>query len=139
RCLRIVATWMYRASLRNAHCVFFQNQDDRRTFSSERITAPRARVEHVHGSGVDVEHFAQAGPAPTMSFLMIARLLRDKGIFEYATAARLLRQRYPNVPCRLVGTLDSNPSSVDAAQLHAWEQEGVVQYLGELRDVRPAL
>ena len=72
-------------------------------------------------------------------FLLIARLLADKGIREYVAAARTLKKRYPQAQFRIAGYTDSNPLSISATELEVWESKGIVEYLGSLDDVRPAL
>lgn len=130
---------MYRAGLRGSPAVFFQNPDDVALFQALGIVDEEQAVL-VNGSGVDLEHFA---PAPISrrppSFLLIARLIREKGILEYVEAARLVKRSHPQATFRLVGPLDSNPTAVSENELAAWRREGVVEYLGKLDDVRPAI
>jgi glycosyltransferase involved in cell wall biosynthesis len=93
----------------------------------------------VNGSGVDVTAFAVA-PLPTEPhFLLIARLLGDKGVREYAQAAQRTREIYPQARFSLVGWLDENPDSISQAELDSWVREGTLNFLGRLSDVRPAL
>jgi glycosyltransferase involved in cell wall biosynthesis len=70
---------------------------------------------------------------------MIARLLVDKGVREYAAAAHQVRSRHPEAEFRLVGWLDENPACIRQAELDAWTASGDIQFLGRLDDVRPAL
>jgi glycosyltransferase involved in cell wall biosynthesis len=139
RLVRWFACRLYRVSLASARCVFFQNPDDHRTFEDLGILSANARVRLVNGSGVDLEHFRVAPLPEGCAFLMIARLLRDKGVMEYVEAARALKKRFPEVRCVLVGGLDPNPTAVSRQQLDDWIAEGAIEYLGELKDVRKAL
>jgi glycosyltransferase involved in cell wall biosynthesis len=136
---RLVGT-MYRASLRHADAIFFQNPDDLEDFRRLAITGARQKAIRVNGSGVDVGHYRFAPPTlepPT--FLLIARLLRDKGIVEFVEAARRVRARHGHARFRLLGPADSNPSAIQAGDLARWQAEGVIEYLGEAEDVRPYL
>jgi glycosyltransferase involved in cell wall biosynthesis len=132
---------LYRLSLGGADRVFFQNPDDRALF--ERLGLLRAPDQAVliNGSGVDLDVFRPAPlPEGPPSFLLIARLLGDKGVREYAEAARLLRARYPDAAFRLAGWIDGdNPAAIAEWELRAWVAEGTVEYLGRLDDVRPAI
>lgn len=77
-----------------------------------------------------------AGSAPV--FILIGRLLWDKGVREYVEAARVVRERFPNARFQLLGPLGvDNPSAIGRADVDAWVGEGVVEYLGEAHDVRP--
>jgi glycosyltransferase involved in cell wall biosynthesis len=68
---------------------------------------------------------------------MIARLLRDKGAVVYVEAARTLKRRYPRAVFQLLGPLDTNPTAISRSELDTWQQEGVIEYLGSTKDVRP--
>ncbi len=134
-----VARLLYRVCLRQAQTVFFQNPDDRADFIAAGL-ATAARSVVVNGSGVDLVHFAASiPPTAPVTFLLIARLIRDKGIGEYAAAARLLRKSHPGARWLLAGPGDPNPGGVPPGELQAWRDEGAIDYLGELADVRQAL
>lgn len=132
---------LYRIAFRRCPVVFFQNPDDRDLFVARAIVrADQARV--LPGSGIDLERFAPVarddnGPPV---FLLVARLLGDKGVREYVAAARLLCISVPDARCRLLGPLDDgNRSAIAPAELEAWVAEGAIDYLGEADDVRPAI
>ena len=131
---------LYRASLRGATRVFVQNPDDRDVLLARRVVRA-SRLEIVNGSGVDLAHYPPRPlPAGPVTFLMIARLLREKGVGEYLEAARLLRGRASR-PFRavLIGPFDRNPGAFTPQALQAAQDAGTVEYLGELADVRSAL
>lgn len=138
--LRWLVARLYRSALVRAEAIFVFNADDRGEMLRHRMISPAARVVQVPGSGVDLSHY-RAAPVPSgpLRFLMIARLLRSKGLFEFAEAARRIRARHPDVHFDLLGPLDPGPAGIDAEQLRAWKDEGVLDYLGEARDVRPCL
>jgi glycosyltransferase involved in cell wall biosynthesis len=134
---RIAAGLLYRAALPLADRVIFQNADDQGYFLSRGFVRP-AQVAQIGGSGVDLEHYRQAPlPDGPVTFLMIARLLRDKGVYEYIEAARQVRKTFPNTRFVLVGALDPNPSSAKQHEIDAWVREGIIEYRGEVTDVRP--
>ena len=140
RLTRQVTSALYRASLRATDGIFFQNPDDLDEFRRRAIVSDRQRLFRINGSGVDTTHYrCSAPPLEPPTFLMIARLLRDKGIYEYVQAARQLRARYPQAQFRLLGPVDSNPAAVPPGDLEAWRAEGVIEYLPETSDVRPHL
>lgn len=134
---------LYRHTVARAAWVFFQNEDDRRLFV-ERGYVPQGRTSRLPGSGVDLGAFTPS-PLPSAQagacvFLMVARLLWDKGVGEYVEAARALRAQWPRARFQLLGPLDaSSRSAVPRAKLDAWVAEGVVEYLGETDDIRPCL
>lgn len=136
---RLVRT-LYRFSLRRAHMVFFQNPDDERLFRQLSLLPASVPSVVVNGSGVDVVAFANHPlPPGSPAFLMIARLLGDKGVREYAEAARRIKRQHPDVSFRLVGWIDSNPDAIVQGELDAWVADGSIEFLGKLTDVRPAI
>lgn len=139
--VRGVVRRLYRAALARAETVLFQNADDLAQFRQSEILAPGARTVVVDGSGVDLDAFpARPVPPGAPRFLMIARLLGDKGVREYAEAAGALRARDPAATCALAGWLDEgNPDSIARAELERWTGSGDVVFLGRLADVREAL
>src|SRR5206468_9890843 len=91
------------------------------------------------GSGVDLDRFTPAPlPRNETILLLIARLLRDKGVVELVEAARAMKNDMPDVRVQLLGPLDEgNRTSISRTQLDSWVDEGVVEYLGATEDVRP--
>lgn len=137
-----IAFSLYKAALRRADCTIFQNQDDRSDLRKEGILSTSAKSGVVNGSGVCLTTFAYATPKPALpkiKFLLIARLLKDKGIREYVETARIVRGSFPECEFHLAGWLDSNPSSITEEQLEEWKQQGNICFLGKLGDVRPAI
>ena len=140
RGLRALVQRLYRTALARAGLVFFQNPDDEALFRQRGLLAPGARSCVVNGSGVDVAQFAVAPlPPGPPCFLLIARLLGDKGVREYAQAARQVRALYPGVRCQVVGWIDTNPDAIAQHELDAWVAEGTLEFLGRLPDVRSAI
>lgn len=138
RLLRQVTAGLFRPALRRAEAIFYFNPEDRAQLERHGIVRAGQRLVRVDGSGVDTTHYTPAPlPEGAPVFLLVARLLRDKGLREYVGAARMLRARWPTARCQIVGPLDANPTSITAAELAAWKAEGVVEYLGETSDVRP--
>ncbi|HHL22177.1 MAG TPA: glycosyltransferase family 1 protein [Aliiroseovarius sp.] len=130
---------LYRQAFRAPAIVFFQNRDDQAMFLSQGLVrAEQARL--LPGSGVDLSAFAPV-PLPAdghVTFLLIARMLRDKGIGEFVEAARQIRKDCPQARFRLLGFLNAeNRSAIQPETIDAWVAEGIVEYLGAADDVRP--
>lgn len=140
--LERVAVALYKTALRKLPAVFFQNEDDRQLFVDRGlVTDTQART--LPGSGIDLARFT-AAPYPTTeggpNFLMIARLLRDKGVLEYVDAARRVRARHGSARFQLLGATGAeNRTAIDRETVEGWEREGVIEYLGSVTDVRPMI
>lgn len=134
----LAASLLYRLALPRADHVLFQNPDDRDLFVRRGFTPPPDRVQVIAGSGIDLNHFTPSPPPEKLSFLMLARLLKAKGVREYAAAVRSLRKKYPKVEFRLAGPFDPGPDTISQRELDAAIQDGLI-YLDPLADVRPAL
>ena len=134
---KVVQT-LYRRALTHSAGVFFQNPDDRAVFQTMGLLPPEVPVTLINGSGVDLDWYAPQPLPETPVFLLVARLLADKGIREYVAAARQLKAQFPEARFRIAGDLDPNPMSVSRPEVAQWESEGVIEYLGKLDDVRPA-
>jgi lipopolysaccharide/colanic/teichoic acid biosynthesis glycosyltransferase/glycosyltransferase involved in cell wall biosynthesis len=136
---RAAASLMYRRAFRTSAIAIFQNPDDLADFRRMRLLPPSLPVGLIAGSGVDLAHFTPA-PIPTRapSFLMIARLLGDKGVREYGAAAQRLKALYPQIRVSLAGWIDSSPNAITHAELDTLVAGGI-DYLGRLDDVRQAI
>ena len=136
---------LYKKALPNCEKIIFQNPDDLALFRHLRLMPDNFPTVLVNGSGVNLTHFEvidlprdQQGNVKT-SFLLIARLLKDKGVLEYIEAAKIIKQQYPNIEFHLVGWIDENPASISQSQLDDWVNQGIVKFWGKLADVRPAI
>lgn len=128
-----------RPFLRSATAVVFQNPDDRQVFESRGLVDVSA-TDQVAGSGVHLDRFPEEPiPAGPVRFLMVARLLVEKGVREYVAAARRLRDSGVNCRCELVGPVEDHPRAVSEAEARAWVDEGVIEWEGAVDDVRSKL
>lgn len=127
-----IAKKLYKISQHNASHVFFQNRDDFKLFVENKLV-DTSKCDILPGSGVDTNRFTPKPKAKseTIRFLLIARMIWEKGIAQYVESARAIKKSYPNVEFCLLGFLDvANPSAITKAQMNAWVEEGVVNYLG---------
>lgn len=135
-----IVQFLYRTALVRVHKVFFQNPDDELTFFSLGIVRSTDRKTIiVNGSGVDVSSFTVKPLPQVKQFLMIARLLCDKGVREYVKSATIVRRQHPDVRFAFVGWIDDNPNTIREAELQCWIEEGDVQFYGRLDDVKPVI
>ena len=132
---------LYRLALKKSSCVFFQNPDDRDVFILKNIV----RVEQAQllpGSGVDLNRYRPAlavnhSKPGELKFILVARMIRDKGIYEYIEAAKTVHTHYPHVQFNLLGFLGvENPTAVSLEQMNEWNKLPFIHYLGEAEDVR---
>ena len=138
--VRRIARALYRLALARAHRVFFQNPDDLALFRRLGLISARMPVTIVNGSGVDLAHYPERPlPEGPPRFLMIARLLGDKGVREYAAAAAIVRRSFPQASFHLVGGLDPNPDAISPAEVEEWVRNGDIVWHGSQDDVRPFL
>lgn len=136
---------LYAQALKRSDKVFFQNPDDLKLFQDMHLLDANKPTAVVNGSGVNVQDF-DVMPLPKddsgvvkASFLLIARLLGDKGVREYAESARIIKAQFPKAEFHLVGWIDDNPSAISQAELDRWIADGRLKYWGKLSDVRPAI
>ena len=137
--VNFVASILYKHALKANCCVFFQNPDDLEEFQKRKLIKLDMTTRIVNGSGVNLQKFFPASLPIEPSFLLIARLVADKGVREYVDAARLLKSQYPAVKFYLAGDFDTNPSFIRKEEMQAWEDDGIIEYLGVLDDVRSAI
>ena len=136
--LNKLAVGLYRLAVGRSHGVFFQNKDDLKVFKDSGILHVDTPVHMTRGTGVDVTAFAFCEPPATPPvFLLVGRLLEAKGLREYAEAARLLKARHPEARFQILGPPDSSPAGIPLDEVHGWEMEGHIEYLGATTDVRP--
>ena len=135
---QFIARQLYRRATGFNHKVIFQNPDDMADFITGGCLSDTRKTAIVNGSGIDTGHFQPAALPDAPVFLLIARLLRSKGLAEYGEAVQLLRGKIPGARFQLAGMLDEGPDAISQAELNALIAQGI-EYLGELSDVRPAI
>jgi glycosyltransferase involved in cell wall biosynthesis len=133
----IIAKSLYRIGLLGSKRVFFLNPDDLQQFVKKGYV-PQQKAVLLDGIGIDLTYYVKENldAHPSLRFLMIARLLKDKGVREYIEAARIVRARGRHVEFILAGDMDENPSSIKQEELNLWQRDGIVNYLGWVDDVR---
>ena len=134
-------TFLYRVALKGSSCVFFQNPDDRDLFIQQQIVR-REQTQLLPGSGVNLEQFKPSGLVRSsdqaFTFVLIARLIKDKGVVEFIEAAQKVHQTHPDVEFQLLGFLGvQNPTAISKEKVEEWTQLPYIHYLGAADDVRP--
>jgi glycosyltransferase involved in cell wall biosynthesis len=142
RLLTQLVSFLYRLSLSHATKVIFQNKDNRDVFTGRNII-PVEKTEVVNGSGVDISRFTYQPVAfPNEGryvFLCVARLLGEKGLREFEQASEIVKQKYSNMKCQVVGWTDPSPDGIPIEEVHSWQEKGTIEYLGVSDDVRPLI
>jgi len=137
RVLRTFVTLLYRLGLSQAEGVFLLNPDDKKLFVNAHMVSAK-KVNLLDGIGLDLEHYQTVPPVlKPVCFVLAARLLREKGVYDYIDAARKVKAIYPKVRFLLLGSVDLNPGSVSETEVHTWVAEGVIEWPGQVTDVRP--
>ncbi len=137
-----IAKLLYKNSLKHAKKVWFINHDDRRKFILENLI-DKNKIDLLPSEGVNTQKFApieKNNHDGIFRFTLIARILWDKGVGEYAQAAKLIKQKYKNVEFQLVGFLDAqNPKAIPKEQVDSWVKDGYINFLGAVNDVREVI
>ena len=126
----------YKFSLNNSNSIIFQNPDDKNDLYEWDILPKGKKSFRVYGSGVDLNKF-KPQPLPIKnSFLMISRLIVDKGVVEFLEAAKIVKKQFPEAIFRLVGPFDNSQiSSFPPTILEEYISKGIIEYKGELESV----
>ncbi|GAB1620115.1 glycosyltransferase family 4 protein [Agarivorans albus] len=138
--LHYLVSLLYKSGLACSKGVFFQNPDDRKLFVDKDLV-PKQKTKLINGSGINLARFPLLklpvidSQHPQIHFLLIARLLKDKGVEEYAAAAQKLKQQGYQCVFHLAGWIDDNPSAIAQTDLDTWVEEGTVKYHGRIEDV----
>jgi glycosyltransferase involved in cell wall biosynthesis len=135
--LRLFVTKLYKLALGQTHRVFMLNPDDKQMFVEQGMVSP-SKVALLNGIGVELErYFVAEHVCQPMCFILIARLLREKGVYDYIEAARIVRSLHPEARFVMLGSVDVNPSSISEAEVRAWVAEGIIEWPGHVSDVKP--
>ena len=137
RLLGIIVRFLYRIGLKKADHVIFQNNDDLNEFCENNLVR-RDKCFVVNGSGVNMERFTPAPFPEQITFLMISRLLKSKGVGEYLEAARIVKQKHPEVRFMLLGKYETNmQDALSKEYVQKFIDDGIVERFEETSDVRP--
>ena len=139
--LRRLVEALYRYAFRQSQVVFFQNRDDATLFTERKIVRPE-QIKLLPGSGIDLNRFAptQRARASKFEFLFVGRLLWAKGLSELAKATRELKSAGEDFNVRIAGIpAGDDKDSVSLDTINSWEKEGLIDYLGSVKDVRPLI
>lgn len=133
-----IALTLYRFAFRFPFKVFFQNQDDRKLFIDLNLIK-KEKTDVVPGSGINLGKFL-AQPIPEnkpFTFILISRLLYDKGIVEYAGAAAIIKKTNPETRFLLAGALDQNSRlGIPRSLIKTWQEESLIEYLGFTTEIK---
>ena len=129
-----LVVFLYRVALKKSKAVIFQNKDNLNLFVDKGIV-PISKTYLVNGSGVDIEKFnVEAFPKGSINFLCLSRLLTEKGLREYAAAAKIVKKKFLNVVFNLVGAEDTSPDGIPLDEVNKWSE--YINYKGSTMDVR---
>lgn len=132
--IRQIVCLLYRKAFKYSKKVFFQNTDDIKEFT-ERKLVKNDKCVLINGIGVDTERFDHQPLTSKRTFIMVARMLKTKGIFEYCECARMVKKSYPDAVFNYLGA----ESTVKKEDIKEYIEDGSINYLGETTDVRPFL
>ena len=136
RLLGALLAMLYRIAFKLAHRVVVLNPDDARDLQRLCGLSPHKTVL-LGGIGVPLADWRFHPPhTQPISFTLIARLLREKGIMEYLQAARQVKAQHPTVRFYLLGGLDGNPGAICRQEIQPWLEDGTVEWPGQV-DVKP--
>ncbi len=138
----LIAQKLYKRFINRANEVWFLNGDDRNIFLKHKFVN-RENTFVLPGEGIDTRKFCPdeaPGIGSRLKFLYSGRIISDKGIYEFVTASRLLKERGYKFDSLLLGFVDAeNPAAISRKQIVCWENEGVVSYLGATDNIIPIL
>ncbi|WP_422682082.1 glycosyltransferase family 4 protein [Candidatus Methylopumilus universalis] len=137
--LNKIVIFLYKISLNYTNKVFFLNKDDVQLFKKNRLIEPN-KIILINGIGLNLSFFRYKKPyKKQLTFTIIARLLKEKGIYEFVDAARQIKNLNKNVKFLIVGSIDSNPSAISEFVVDAWVTEGLIEWVKHVNDIRPLL
>jgi glycosyltransferase involved in cell wall biosynthesis len=134
-----IAKLLYKLALKTVYEVWFLNNDDSNTFIENQLV-DKSKVKVINGEGINTTKYKLnfMNKPDNIIFLMIARVLKDKGIYEYIESIRILKKQYPSIEFQLLGSVDAqNPTAIDKQEVEEWVENKLINYLGTTNDVRP--
>lgn len=137
--LKKIQTFLYRVTLPHSKKVLFLNRDDYHDLIVNNNIVIQD-YEVIGGIGVNLNEYSYSLPDNhILHFGMVSRLLVEKGVREFVQAAKIVKEKYPAAKFSIAGAIDDNPGGITREQLNIWKQEGHVEFLGQISDVKSYL
>lgn len=133
RAVRLITKMLYKRAFKACNKVIFQNGDDIQELVRQGYL-PLEKTVQVSGSGVNMERFARTELPEQPVFLMVSRIIREKGVMEYCEAARAVRAEYPQARCILLGGFDSSIGALKPEEVQPYIDDGSIEFPGEVKD-----
>jgi glycosyltransferase involved in cell wall biosynthesis len=132
---------LYKLSIRKNKVIIFQNKDDYQLFLDRKVVSKQQKVDFVSGSGVNLNQFTfkEKNASDKVSFLLVARLIEEKGIALYMEAAKILKAKYPNAEFHLIGAPETSPSAISEIELNELHKEGIIVFHGKQSNIEEHL
>ncbi|MUU77194.1 glycosyltransferase family 4 protein [Winogradskyella endarachnes] len=123
---------LYKLSIRKNKVIVFQNKDDYQLFLDRKVISKKQKVDFVSGSGVNLNEFTfkEKNATDKVSFLLVARLIKEKGIALYMEAAKILKAKYPQSEFHLIGMTETSPSAIDEIEINDLHDKGILIFHG---------
>ena len=131
--IRLITKILYKKAFKSCKAVIFQNSDDLNTFVNNKYL-PKEKATLVNGSGVNMDRFKRTPLPKDVSFLMIGRIIKEKGVFEYCEAARIVKQKYPNTRFVLLGGFDKSIGAIKPEDIQPYIDDGTIVFHSETKD-----
>ena len=138
RILQRLNETLYKLSIRKNKIVIFQNRDDYQLFLDRKILKKNNKVAFVSGSGVNLNQFKfrkNKIDSNKISFLLVSRLIKEKGIALFLNAAKVLKEKYPKSEYHVIGATDKSPSSIKEKELKNLHEQGIIVYYGKQNNI----
>lgn len=137
--LRLLTTPLLKLAIHFNHRVFFQNKDNLNEFRQRGIIKKADQTVIINGSGINIDEFVPSAYPDKVVFLLVARMLINKGVRDYVAAAAIIKQQFPDIKFLIVGWEDKNPNAITKNEIQSWIDSSVIEYCGRLADVRPVI
>lgn len=133
RVIKTITKLLYKKAFKSCNAVIFQNSDDLNIFVKNKYL-PKEKTELVNGSGVNMERFKRTPLPDSVSFLMIGRIIKEKGVFEYCEAAKIVKEKHPETSFTLLGGFDNSIGAIKPKDIQPYIDGGVIEFPGETKD-----
>jgi glycosyltransferase involved in cell wall biosynthesis len=133
-----IAKVLYKLALKVPKQVWFINQDDKNLFIEKQLVK-KEKVFTINGEGVNIEQYKSNNLIQSNDkfiFLLIGRVIVDKGIYEYINAAKMIKDKYQDVEFQLMGLIADNPMAIQETEIKQWQKDNIITYLGSVDNVK---